>query len=106
MEEEHMAKRSGYGFGIVGCGMIADFQAKAIEAMKGGHLACAFSRNLQNARRLAEQFGCRAYDDYKAFLAHPGWTSSASRPPAGRTWSPASRRPGPVSTSCAKSLWK
>ena len=67
-----MAKRGGLGFGIVGCGMIADFHATAIDAMKGGHLACAFSRNLQNARRLAEKHACRAYDDYEAFLAHPG----------------------------------
>ena len=48
-----MAKKGGYGTGIVGCGMIADFHARAIEAMKGGHLACVFSRSKANADRVA-----------------------------------------------------
>ena len=67
-----MAKKGGYGIGIVGCGMIADFHAQAIEAMKGGHLACVFSRNKANAERVSKSFNCAAYQDYKAFLAHPG----------------------------------
>lgn len=67
-----MAKKSGYGFGIVGCGMIADFHAQAIKAMKGGYLACVFSRNKANADRVAKTFGCASYTDYTAFLAHPG----------------------------------
>ena len=67
-----MAKKGGYGFGIVGCGMIADFHAQAIEGMKGGHLACVFSRSKTNADRVAKAFDCASYQDYKAFLAHPG----------------------------------
>ena len=67
-----MAKKGGYGFGIVGCGMVADFHAQAIAAMKGGHLAGVFSRKSANARRVAKKYGCAAYTDYKAFLAHPG----------------------------------
>ncbi len=67
-----MAKRGGYGFGIAGCGMIADFHARAIETMKGGHLACVYSRNKANAERVAGAFNCAAYQDYKAFLAPPG----------------------------------
>ena len=67
-----MAKKGGYGFGIVGCGMVADFHAQAIAAMKGGHLACVFSRNKANAQRVAKKHGCAAYTDYAAFLAHPG----------------------------------
>ena len=66
-----MAKKSGYGFGIVGCGMIADFHAQAIKAMKGGYLACVYSRNKANADRVAKTFGCGSYTDYRAFLAHP-----------------------------------
>jgi predicted dehydrogenase len=67
-----MAKKGGYGFGIVGCGMIADFHAQAIETMKGGHLACVFSRNKANADRVAKAYDCTSYQDFKAFLAHPG----------------------------------
>jgi UDP-N-acetyl-2-amino-2-deoxyglucuronate dehydrogenase len=66
-----MAKKGGFGFGIVGCGMVSDFHALAIEAMKGGHLECVFSRNRLNAERIAEKFDCTAYTDYPSFLAHP-----------------------------------
>jgi predicted dehydrogenase len=71
-KEEFMAKKGGYGFGIAGCGMVADFHAQAIAAMKGGHLACVFSRQKANAQRVAKKYGCAAYTDYAAFLAHPG----------------------------------
>jgi predicted dehydrogenase len=67
-----MAKKDGYGFGIVGCGMVADFHAQAIAAMKGGHLTCVFSRQKTNAQRVAKKYGCAAYTDYVTFLAHPG----------------------------------
>jgi len=67
-----MAKRGGYGFGIVGCGMVADFHAQAIAAMRGGHLACVFSRNKANAERVAKKHHCEAYSNYKSFLSHPG----------------------------------
>jgi UDP-N-acetyl-2-amino-2-deoxyglucuronate dehydrogenase len=67
-----MAKKGGYGFGIIGCGMIADFQAQAIEAMKGGHLACVFSRSKANADRVAGANHCASYQDFEAFLSHPG----------------------------------
>jgi predicted dehydrogenase len=58
MTEEDMAKKGGYGFGIVGCGMVADFHAQAIAAMKGGHLACVFSRRQESAARVAKAHGC------------------------------------------------
>ena len=76
-----MAKRSGFGIGIVGCGMVADFHAQAITAMRGGHLAGVFSRRQDNARRLADQFGCKAYTDYKAFLADTSSVKSPSKSP-------------------------
>jgi len=66
-----MAKKGGFGFGIVGCGMVADFHALAIEAMKGGHLECVYSRNRLNAERIAKKFDCTVYTDYPSFLAHP-----------------------------------
>ncbi len=78
-----MAKKGGYGIGIVGCGMIADFHARAIEAMKGGHLACVFSRSKANADRVAGAHNCASYQDYRAFLAHPGLDIVAIATPSG-----------------------
>jgi len=78
-----MAKKDGYGFGIVGCGMIAVFHARAIEAMQGGHLACVFSRSKVNADRIARAHNCASYQDYKTFLAHPGLDVVAIATPSG-----------------------
>jgi predicted dehydrogenase len=78
-----MAKKGGYGFGIVGCGMIADFHARAIEEMKGGHLACVFSRSKENADRVANAYDCASYQDYRAFLTHPGLDIVAIATPSG-----------------------
>ncbi|MDJ0885853.1 MAG: Gfo/Idh/MocA family oxidoreductase [Desulfobacterales bacterium] len=66
-----MAKQSGFGIGIVGCGMVANFHAQAIAAMRGGHLAGVFSRREANARRLAARYGCAAHTDYQTFLEDP-----------------------------------
>jgi len=65
-------KNRNYGFGIVGCGMISEFQGKAIQAMQGGHLECVYSRSEKNARRRGKQFGVPWYTDYKKFLLHSG----------------------------------
>jgi predicted dehydrogenase len=78
-----MAKRSGYGIGIVGCGMVADFHAQAIRAMRGGHLAGVCSRQPANARRLAERYGCTAYTDYRALLTDPRLDIVAIATPSG-----------------------
>jgi predicted dehydrogenase len=78
-----MSKKGGYGFGIVGCGMIADFHARAIKAMIGGHLACVFSRSKANADRVAGAYNCASYQDYKEFLAHPGLDIIAIATPSG-----------------------
>ena len=78
-----MAKKGGYGIGIAGCGMIADFHARAIEGMKGGHLACVYSRSKANADRVARAFGCASYQNYKAFLDHPGLNIVVIATPSG-----------------------
>mgnify|MGYP003572728589 CR=1 FL=1 len=100
-----MAKKGGYGFGIVGCGMIADFHARAIEGMQGGHLACVFSRSKANSDRVAKAFNCAAYQNYHAFLAHPGLASPLP-PPAAPTWNPACRLPKPGNTLYVKNRWR
>ncbi|HHN46547.1 MAG TPA: Gfo/Idh/MocA family oxidoreductase [Planctomycetes bacterium] len=67
-----MASRSGFGFGIVGCGMIADFHARAIQAMKGGRLVCVHDCIPRSAQRVGETFAVPWYTDLKKFLKHPG----------------------------------
>lgn len=55
------------GFGIIGCGMIAGFHAKAIAECKGKLIAC-YDQVPQAADRIAEATGARAYYDLKSFL--------------------------------------
>ncbi|MDR3108111.1 MAG: Gfo/Idh/MocA family oxidoreductase [Planctomycetaceae bacterium] len=59
-----------YGFGIVGCGMIAGFHAKAIKDAGGQFVAC-YDSLIESAERLAGQYGARPYNDLKTMLADP-----------------------------------
>ena len=59
------------GFGIVGLGMIAEFHARAIQAMEGATLVACCSRNREKADRFGEKFGCRGYEAIEAFLDDP-----------------------------------
>ncbi|MBL9122684.1 MAG: Gfo/Idh/MocA family oxidoreductase, partial [Planctomycetaceae bacterium] len=58
-----------YGFGIVGCGMIANFHAKAIADTRGARLVACFDAIGASADRLAAATGCRAYHQLDAMLA-------------------------------------
>jgi predicted dehydrogenase len=56
--------------GIVGCGMIANFHAKAIQAA-GGTLVACFDTRGEAADKLAGQYqGCKPYHDIQTFLAN------------------------------------
>lgn len=57
------------GFGIIGCGMIAKFHARAIADTRGAKLVACFNRTLPAAEKLAAEFGCKPYDDLGAMLA-------------------------------------
>jgi UDP-N-acetyl-2-amino-2-deoxyglucuronate dehydrogenase len=63
-----------YGFGIVGLGLIADFHAKAIQAISGGRssLVACCSRSAEKAQEFEKKYGCTGYTDIEKFLAHPG----------------------------------
>ena len=56
------------GFGIVGCGMIAPFAAKAVSEIAGARLVAAFSRNESRARSVADPYGAEPCTDYDSFL--------------------------------------
>ena len=59
------------GFGIIGCGMIAKFHARAIRDIKGAKLLGCFNRTIDKAQALANEFGGEATDDLDAMLARP-----------------------------------
>jgi UDP-N-acetyl-2-amino-2-deoxyglucuronate dehydrogenase len=59
------------GFGIVGCGMIARFHAKAIGDVRGAKLVACFNRTPAKADQFAVDQGCRAYHDLDDMLADP-----------------------------------
>jgi predicted dehydrogenase len=56
------------GFGIVGCGMIASFAARAVDEIPGARLVATFSRNESRAESVAEPYDATAYTDFDAFL--------------------------------------
>ena len=59
------------GFGIVGCGMIAKFHARAIAELSGAKLIACHSRNLAKAEQFAASTGCAAYGRLEGMLANP-----------------------------------
>lgn len=77
------------GFGIIGCGMIANFHAKAIASLRNAKLVACYDTIPAAADRLAAQTGCKAYYDLDEMLKDPnvevvtiGTPSGAHRDPA------------------------
>lgn len=67
MKMMHDAK-SVIGFGIVGCGMIADFHAQALCSIEGVHLVGVTDVNFAGAQIFAEKHGVLAYKSYEDML--------------------------------------
>src|SRR5688572_27183735 len=61
----HMA----YGFGIVGCGMISTFHARAIADVRGAKLVACFDTREDAAVKFAADNNCQPYTQLKAMLA-------------------------------------
>ncbi len=59
------------GFGIVGCGMIANFHAKAVADIRGASVVACYDTFPAAADRLASGIGCQAYHDLRKMLADP-----------------------------------
>jgi predicted dehydrogenase len=59
------------GFGIIGCGMIANFHAKAIGDVRGAKLAACYDSVAAAADRLAQSTGAKAYYKLDEMLADP-----------------------------------
>ena len=82
-----MAK--GIGFGIVGCGMIANFHAKAIADVPGAKLVACYDKMPASAERLAASTGCKPYQDLDAMLADPAVEVVVIGTPSGAHMDPA-----------------
>ena len=78
-----------HGFGIVGCGMIARFHARAIAEIRGAQVVACFDAVPAAADRLATEIGCRAYHDLDAMLADPDVTVVTIGTPSGAHLEPA-----------------
>lgn len=59
------------GFGILGCGMIAQIHRKAIEMLPNTKLIGVADYNLKRAEMFAADCGGVAYENYEAMLADP-----------------------------------
>ena len=76
------------GFGIIGCGMIAGFHAKAIEAA-GGELIGCYDKLPLAAERLAKEYHATPYQDLKEMLANPAIDIVTIGTPSGAHMDPA-----------------
>jgi len=57
------------GFGIIGCGMIAKFHARAIADLADAKLVACYNRTAPKAEALAAEFGGDVYTDLEQMLA-------------------------------------
>ncbi len=57
------------GFGVIGCGMIAKFHARAIADIAGAKLVGCYNRTAPKAEALASEFGGQVYTDLDEMLA-------------------------------------
>jgi UDP-N-acetyl-2-amino-2-deoxyglucuronate dehydrogenase len=77
------------GFGIIGCGMISKFHAKAIGDVRGARLVACFDQVPAAADKLAEATGCKAYHSFDALLADPAVEVVTVGTPSGAHMEPA-----------------
>jgi UDP-N-acetyl-2-amino-2-deoxyglucuronate dehydrogenase len=61
-----------FQIGIVGIGMIADFQARAIQETGRAEVVACCSRSMEKAQAFGARHNCRPYDTVSDFLSHPG----------------------------------
>jgi UDP-N-acetyl-2-amino-2-deoxyglucuronate dehydrogenase len=80
-----------HGFGIIGCGMIAEFHTRAINEIDNARVVGAWSRNTANAEKIAglARGGCPIFDDLDALLAQPGLDVVCICTPSGAHLEPA-----------------
>ena len=57
-------------FGVIGCGMISRFHARAIREI-GAELVACYDQLPIAVERYTQEFGCKGYNDLREFLADP-----------------------------------
>jgi len=77
------------GFGIIGCGMIAGFHAKAIGDLDDAKIAACFDMFPQSAEKFAAANNCTAYSDLDKMLADPAVDVVTICTPSGAHMEPA-----------------
>ncbi len=77
------------GFGIIGCGMISSFHARAIADVRGAKLVGGYDALPAAADKLASGFGCKAYYRLKDMLADPAINVVTIGTPSGAHLEPA-----------------
>ena len=82
-----------HGFGLIGCGMIAEFHTRAINEIPRRQVVAAWSRHPENAAKIDRLSGgrCTAYSDLDALFAHPGLDVVCVCTPSGAHMDPAVR---------------
>ncbi|OJW22231.1 MAG: oxidoreductase [Planctomycetales bacterium 71-10] len=80
-----------HGIGIVGCGMIAEYHARAVNEIDGARVVGAYSRTRANAEKIAGIAGhdCQTYDDLGAMLRRPDLDVVCICTPSGAHMEPA-----------------
>ena len=78
-----------HGFGIIGCGMIAGFHARAIKDLRGAKVVACYDAVPAAADRLAQAIGCTAFHRLEDLLADPKVTVVTIGTPSGAHMEPA-----------------
>lgn len=78
-----------HGFGIIGCGMIARFHAKAIADVPDARLVACFDSYTPAAEKFATEAGCRNYTKLEDMLADPAVQYVTIGTPSGAHMEPA-----------------
>jgi len=60
-----------YGFGIIGCGMISKWHAKAVESIEDAQLIGVTDNNAANMEGFCKEFSCRAFGSVDDMLSCP-----------------------------------
>src|SRR5262245_51458174 len=91
-----MAANADVGWGILGCGRVAERRlAPAFADLEGARIAAVCSRSIARARQFAERFGVpRVHESLDSLLAdadvHVVYVATPNALHAGHAWRPAS----------------
>lgn len=59
------------GFGIIGCGMIADFHARALADIRGAKLVGCYNHRFASAKKFADKYSIEPHQELATLLSDP-----------------------------------